>query len=261
MQASGYAATAVQNTGSTVGTDFRVGRNGVVGYAISASRGFGQIEGAFDHGRNRVNSMTMYGGWARGPWFVAGSIGTGWYRQGMQRLLMLGQLAAPVAGGFNGSFNIANGEAGMRLHFAGASIAPFVNLRYEQLDEGAFAEHGAGGFGLKADSRGAGRWQVGLGLRAENGWRLSNGMRMQLDGSATWRHTLSQYGGAFQASFTGFDDWMPLSGVGLSRNYAVLKMGVGLWPTRDLELHLGLEGQQGQHQQATAAMLQGTLRF
>jgi fibronectin-binding autotransporter adhesin len=261
MQASGYATTTVQNTGSMVGADFRVGHDGLVGYALGVSRGFGQIEGAFDHGRNRANSVTVYAGWARGPWFVGGSIGTGWYRQDMQRLLVLGQIAAPVAGGFNGSFNLATGEAGMHLHFAGARIAPFVNLRYEQLDEGAFAEQGAGGFGLKADSRGTGRWQAGLGLRATRGWHLSNGMRMQLDSSAVWRHTLSQYGQAFQASFTGFDDWMPLSGVGLSRNYSVLKMGVGLWPTRDLELHLGLEGQQGQHQHAAAAMMQGVLRF
>ena len=54
---------------------------------------------------------------------------------------------------------------------------------------GAFAEAGGYGFGLKADSRTVGRLQTGLGLRAERGWNLANGMRMQFDGSAAVKNT------------------------------------------------------------------------
>lgn len=261
LTSAGQADTLVQTAGSMVGVDFRLGTDGFAGYALGASQGFGQITGAFDHGQNRTSSVLMYAGWSRGPLYAAGSVGGGWFREDLQRLLMLGRVAAPVAAGFNGSFRLASGEAGARLDWRGTQIVPFLGVRYEAMAAGAFAEQGAGGFGLKANGRDTGRWQTALGLRAARGWRLASGMRVQLDGSATWRHTVSQYGAAFQASFTGFDDWMPLSGVGLSRDYSTVQMGVGVWPARNLELHLGLVGQQGQHQHTHAALLEGRWRF
>jgi outer membrane autotransporter protein len=258
---AGQADTLVQTTGNMVGVDFKLGADGFAGYAMGVSRGFGQISGAFDHGQNRSTSVLMYAGWSHGPLYAGGTVGGGWFRQDMARLLMLGRVAAPVAGGFDGNFSLASGEAGARLDWRGTTVIPFAGLRYESMVAGAFAEQGAGGFGLKAGSRNTGRWQTALGLRATRGWRLAGGMRVRLDGSATWRHTVSQYGAAFEASFTGFDDWMPLSAVGLSRDYATVQMGVGVWPAQNLEIHLGLIGQHGQRQQTEAAMLQGTWQF
>jgi outer membrane autotransporter protein len=140
-------------------------------------------------------------------------------------------------------------------------VTPFVDVRYQRLDQGRFAEAGGYGFGLMAGARSVGRLQTGIGLRAERGWRLANGMRMQFDGSAAWRHALHQYGGVFDASFTGFADWMPVDGVGLSRDESLLRAGVSLWPTRNFGLRLGYTREQGSRQQAGSAMLQGTLTF
>jgi outer membrane autotransporter protein len=152
-------------------------------------------------------------------------------------------------------------EGGYRLHVGATQLTPFVDARYQQLRQGAFAEAGGYGFGLKADSRTVGRLQTGLGLRAQRGLRLANGMWMQFDGSAAWWHALHQYGDAFDASFTGFDDWLPVDGVGLSRDESVLRAGVSLWPTRAFGLRLGFTREQGSRQQSTSAMLQGTFAF
>jgi fibronectin-binding autotransporter adhesin len=84
---------------------------------------------------------------------------------------------------------------------------------------------------------------------------------MQFDGSVAWRHALHQYGDAFEASFTGFDDWMPIEGIGLSRDESVLRAGLSLWPTRSFGLRLGFAREQGQRQRSDSVMLQGAVSF
>src|SRR6185437_2013476 len=91
-------------------------------------------------------------------------------------------------------------------------------------------------------------------------WAVSPS-RVEWDGSAGWQHTLHQYGDVFDASFTGFNDWLPVEGIGLSRNTTVLRAGLSLWPSRGVGLRLGYTGEQGQHERAGSLMLQGMLAF
>jgi outer membrane autotransporter protein len=152
-------------------------------------------------------------------------------------------------------------EGGRRFQIGTTRVEPFVDVRYQRLDLGGFTEQGGLGYGLTADARTAGRLQTGLGLRAERGWRLANGMRMEFDGSAGWQHTLHQYGSVFDASFTGFNDWLPVEGIGLSRNMMVLRAGLSLWPSRGFGLRLGYMREQGERERAGSAMLQGAISF
>jgi fibronectin-binding autotransporter adhesin len=175
--------------------------------------------------------------------------------------LLLGGLVAPVGSDLSGRYFAGSLEGGHQFHIGTARITPFVDLRYQRLEQGAFAEQGGYGFGLTANARTAGRLQAGLGLRAQRGWQLANGVLMQFDGSAAWRRAVHQYGDAFEASFTGFEDWMPVQGVGLSRDESVLRAGLSLWPTRTFGLRLGYAREQGERQQANSVMLQGAFAF
>jgi outer membrane autotransporter protein len=179
----------------------------------------------------------------------------------MQRLLLLGGFSAPVGSGFSGSYLAGSLEGGYRFQLWNTRLVPFLDVRYQRLNQGAFAETGGYGFGLMAGTRDVGRLQGGVGLRAERDWRLANGMRMQFDGSASRRHALHQYGGVFEASFTGFDDWLPVDGIGLSRDESVLRAGLSLWPMRKFGLRLGYTREQGERQQAEGVMLQGAFAF
>ncbi|MBU6418034.1 MAG: autotransporter domain-containing protein, partial [Xanthomonadaceae bacterium] len=231
LQRAGYAGATFQNDGSIIGADFRVGPHALLGYALGESRGYGQLDGAWDHNRTRADHLMLYGGLSNGPWYANARVGGGWYRADMQRLLLLGGLGAPLGSAVSGRYVAGTLEGGYQWRVGSTQVTPFVDARYQQLRQGAFAETGGYGFGLKAESRTVGRLQTGFGLRAQRGLRLANGMWMQFDGSAAWRHALHQYGDAFDASFTGFDDWMPVDGVGLSRDESVLRAGVSLWPT------------------------------
>jgi autotransporter-associated beta strand protein len=261
LQRGGYAGASFRSNGGLVGADFRVGIHGVLGYAVGASRGYGQLDASWDHNRTWIDHATLYGGVANGAWYAKAQAGGGWFHEDMQRLLLLGGLAAPVGSDVSGRYFTGSLEGGHQFHIGTARITPFVDVRYQRIEQGAFAEQGGYGFGLAANARTVGRLQTGAGIRAQRAWQLADGMLMEFDGSASWRRAVHQYGEAFEASFTGFDDWMPMQGIGLSRDESVLRAGLSLWPTRTFALRLGYAREQGERQRANSVMLQGALGF
>jgi len=261
LQRGGYAGASFRSNGSLVGADFRMGVHGVLGYAVGASRGYGQLDASWDHNRTWTDHAMMYGGVANGAWYAKAQVGGGWFHEDMQRLLLLGGLVAPVGSDVSGRYFTGSLEGGHQFHIGTARITPFVDVRYQRIEQGAFAEQGGYGFGLTANARTVGRLQTGAGIRAQRAWQLADGMRMEFDGSASWRRAVHQHGEAFAASFTGFDDWMPMQGIGLSRDASMLRAGLSLWPTRTFALRLGYAREQGERQRANSVMLQGALGF
>ncbi|HLI17868.1 MAG TPA: autotransporter domain-containing protein [Rhodanobacteraceae bacterium] len=261
LERSGYAGATFRSSGGMAGADMRIGTHALFGFAAGQSLGFGQLDTAWDHNRTWMNNVALYGGLVNGPWYASAQVATGWYREDMQRLLQLGALGSLVGTGSTGHYMAGALEGGRLLQLGGTRVVPFADVRYQRLDLGGFTEDGGLGYGLEADARTVGRLQAGLGLRAERGWYLSDGMRMQLDGSAGWQHALHQYGSVFDASFTGFDDWLPVEGIGLSRNTAILRAGLSLWPSRNFGLRLGYMREQDQQARAGSVMLQGAVVF
>jgi fibronectin-binding autotransporter adhesin len=261
LQRSGYAGATFRSDGGMAGADVRIGSHALVGLAVGQSLGFGQLDTAWDHSRTWMNNIAMYGGLVNGPWYASVQIASGWYREDMQRLLQLGALGSPVGTGSTGRYAAGAMEGGRLFNIGSTRVVPFADVRYQRLGLGGFTEQGGLGYGLMANARTAGRLQAGLGVRAEHGWRLANGMRMEFDGSAGWQHTLHQYGNVFDASFTGFNDWMPVIGIGLSADTVILRTGLALWPTRNFGLRLGYMREQDQRERAGSAMLQGTVTF
>jgi len=261
LQRAGYSSATFRSSGSLVGADFRVGTHALLGYAVGESRGYGQLDESWDHSRTWSDHAMLYGGVVQGSWYARAQVGGGWFREDMQRLLLLGGLSASVGSDFSGRYATGALEGGYQFRAGSTRITPFVDVRYQHLDQGAFAEAGGYGFGLMADARTTGRLQSGIGLRAQRDWRLVNGVWVQFDGSVAWHRALHQYGDAFDASFTGFDDWMPVQGIGLSRDESVLRAGLSLWPTRAFGLRLGYTRAQGERQQMSSVMLQGAFAF
>jgi fibronectin-binding autotransporter adhesin len=261
LQRSGYAGTTFRSGGGMAGVDLYAGPHALLGFAAGQSLGFGQLDASWDHARMWMNNILLYGGLVSGPWYANTQVTSGWYHDDMQRLLQLGELGSPVGSGSTGHYVAGALEGGHLFQIGTTRIVPFANIRYQRLGLGGFTEQGGLGYGLMADARTAGRLQAGLGLRAERGWRLPNGMLMAFDGSAGWQHTLRQYGSVFDASFTGFNEWLPVKGIDLSRNTATLRAGLSLWPTSRFGLRLGYMREQGQQERADSAMLQGTVTF
>ncbi|MDE2308915.1 MAG: S8 family serine peptidase [Xanthomonadaceae bacterium] len=257
MSRAGYSSVGYDLGGWLVGQDYRVGGDGVAGYALSQSRSLGQLSGSADLGRNRAVEGIVYGGMIRGPWYAMGRLGFGSYREDMRRQLQLGDQSAAVASSDNGRYSVAYGESGYRLGLGGTQVIPYADLQFAQVRSGGFNELGADGFGLKSGVRDARRWQAGLGLRATHGWQLPGGGSLGLQARMLWQQSFGVQGEAFQASFSGINQYAPVGGIGLSHRGGVVGTSLDWRMTPRASLQLGYDDYFGQGQQARM----GTLDF
>jgi len=253
MSRSGYGNVGYDLSGMLVGQDYRVGGNGIAGYALSQSQGLGRLAESADQGHSHALEGMLYGGVIRGAWYTMGRFGVGSYRESMRRQLELGDQFAGVASDGNGRYGVAYGESGYRLALGRTQLTPYVNLQYAQVQRDGFNERGAYGFGLKSGAQTTARWQAGLGVRATRNWALAGGGSLSLQTRMLWQQSFGLRGEAFDASFSGIDQFAPVGGIGLSRYGGVLGTTLGWQMSPRASLQLGYDRYLGQRQQAQMA--------
>ncbi|RAO75897.1 hypothetical protein CA260_17885 [Dyella jiangningensis] len=250
MARAGYDGVGFQLNGWLVGNDRRIGSSGVAGFAFGQSQGRQQLDQSYDRNHSRSTEGMVYAGWRNGDWYTQGRVGFGHFQQDVSRQLLLGTGTQGVSTDYSGNYNVAYGESGLRLNWAGTRVTPFANLEYASIERGGFAEQGAGGFGLRANAQTLDRWQAGLGLRAARHWDLDEGRTIDFNASAQFRRTLASQGDAFNASFVGLQQWQPLVGIGLSRYSGVLSVGLNATLSARTSLKFGYDYEKGQRDQA-----------
>lgn len=233
--------------GGMLGEDQRIGRRGVVGFALAQSRFLGQLAGSADQSNTAASEAMLYGGLIGGPWYAMGEIGFGRSLENMRRLLKLDAITAPVSSLSNGSYSVAYGESGYRLNLGELRLTPYANLQYARLSGDGFDELGADGFGLQAPGHTVGRWQAGAGLHADREWRFAAGT-LSLSTRLLWQRAFALRGVAFDASFTALQQWMPLTGIGPSRYGGLIGETVAWNFNPRCSLQLDYRQQSGQNQ-------------
>lgn len=261
MSRSGYNNVGYDLSGWLVGQDYRVGSNGIAGYALSQSQGLGRLTGSADQGHSHALEGMLYGGVIRGAWYSMGRLGIGSYRETMHRQLELGGQFAGVASDGNGRYGVAYGESGYRLALGRTQITPYMNLQYAQLQRDGFNELGAYGFGLKSGAQNAARWQAGAGLRATRDWTLASGGGLSLQAHMLWQQSFGVRGEVFDASFSGINQFAPVGGIGLSRYGGVFGTTLDWRMTPRASLQLGYDQYFGQRQQAKMATMNFSWAF
>jgi len=261
MSRSGYSNVGYDLSGWLVGQDYRVGSNGIAGYALSQSQGLGRLAESADQGHSHAVEGMLYGGVIRGAWYTMGRFGVGSYRESMHRQLELGDQFAGVASDGNGRYGVAYGESGYRLALGRTQLTPYVNLQYAQLRRDGFNEIGAYGFGLKSEAQSAARWQTGAGLRATRDWTMADGGSLSLQAHMLWQQSFGVRGEVFDASFSGINQFAPVGGIGLSRYGGVFGTTLDWRMTSRASLQLGYDQYLGQRQQAKMATASFRLDF
>lgn len=261
MSRSGYNSVGYDLSGWLVGQDYRVGSNGIAGYALSQSQGLGRMAGSADQGHSHALEGMLYGGMIRGAWYSMGRLGIGSYRETMHRQLELGDQFAGVASDGNGRYGVAYGESGYRLALGRTQVTPYMNLQYAQLQRDGFNEIGAYGFGLKSGAQSAARWQAGAGLRATRDWTLAHGGSLSLQAHMLWQQSFGVRGEVFDASFSGINQFAPVGGIGLSRYGGVFGTTLDWRMTPHASVQLGYDQYFGQRQQAKMAMMNFSWAF
>ncbi|QEE24164.1 S8 family serine peptidase [Rhodanobacter glycinis] len=261
MSRSGYGNVGFDLNGHMVGADSRLGRDGVIGYAISQSQGLGRLSESADQGSSHALEGMFYGGVIRGSWYALGRLGMGSYRENMRRQLTLGDASANVASYSNGQYGVAYGESGYRFALGGLQLTPYVNLQYAQLGLDGFDESGANGFGLMSGAQKVTRWQAGAGMRGAHQWLFANGSTLSLQARLLWQQAFAMSGEQLDASFTGLQQWLPVGGIGLSRYGGLAGVTLDWNVSPRSSLALDYQQQVAQHVAAKQATLSYRWRF
>jgi fibronectin-binding autotransporter adhesin len=257
MARNGFDGVGFQLNGWLVGNDYRLGRNGVLGFAFGQGHGVQQLQAGADRDASRRTEGMVYAGLTSDRWYAQGRLGFGQFRQDVNRQLLLGNAAEGVWTRYGGRYQVAYGESGLRWNRGNVRIAPFVSMEYARSDRDAFAEEGAGGFGLRSDAQSQARWQAAVGLRAARQWNFGGGRSLDVGAHAQWFRTLGMDGEAMDASFVGLQQWSPLLGIGLSRHGSLAGVGLDARLSPRAMFKLGYDYERGQYDSAhgmTAAL-------
>ncbi len=240
MSRGGYGNVGFNLNGGLAGHDVRLGINGFAGVAVAQMSSRGQLNGSFDSQRSRSTAGMFYAGSRGAQWYGVGQVGFGSFRGDMRRLLRFGDQAAFAGSDQNGSYNSAYGEVGFRSQAGAFTVTPFANVQYASIRRGGFSESGGDGFGLTADGHTTSRWQAGFGLRAGSSWLTTRGA-VHLDAKLGWQNAFATRGEVFAARYTGFAQWAPVDGIGLSRRAGTAGMSLGWDMTASTQLGFNVD--------------------
>ena len=261
MGRNGYDGVDYAMSGWMVGVDQPLGSEGVFGYAVSQSQGYGQLAASADRNFSHAVEGMLYAGLIRGSWYTMGRFGVGNYIGVMNRNVQLGVVASGLSSDSNGGYGVAYGESGYRFDLGGWQVTPYANLQYVNIRQDGFQEQGAGGFGLQAGTQNIDRWQAGAGLRASRSWSLDNGTALTLQASLLRQQAFAMHGDVLDASFTALQQYAPVGGIGLSRYGTVAGMNLNWSLSPRSTVQLGYNYFSGQYQHSSMGMLNYKLSF
>jgi autotransporter-associated beta strand protein len=240
LSRGGFGNVGFNLNGGLAGHDIRLGLNGFAGVAVAQTSSNGQLNGSFDRQRSRSTAGMLYAGSRGANWYGVGQVGYGSFRGDMSRMLQFGDQAAFASSDQNGTYNSAYGEIGFRSHAGAFTLTPFANVEYASIRRDGFSENGGEGFGLAADGHTTSRWQAGFGLRAGSSWLTSRGT-VHLDAKLGWQNAFATRGEVFAARYTGFAQWAPVDGIGLSRRAGTAGMTLGWDMSEHTQLGLNVD--------------------
>lgn len=257
---AGFDAVTLDTRGELVGHDWRLGDSALLGLAIDRQQQASWLGALGDRSFGVQREVQLYAAAWRGPWQAQASLASGSVQRQMQRSLLLGGLQDHVGSRLSGGYLGLSFELARRLQAGPLTLRPYLAGDYVRVANDGFAEAGTTGFGLQARAWDSRRWQGAAGLRAERGWR-SGDVQWTLDARMEWRRTLASAGTAFDASFTGLEQWAPLQGMALSPRARQFGLGLGAQFGRHGLLRFDLGRRDDGLRQTGMAQLQAGYRF
>ncbi|MGV8960723.1 MAG: S8 family serine peptidase [Stenotrophomonas sp.] len=231
-----YAGSGFDVGGWMMGSDYRFGASGVVGFAFGETRANSAGAAVLDSGRDRQTQVQFFAGWEQAGNYALGQLGTGQYQRQVDRRLLLGAESYAVGSEYGGRFLGASVEAGHRFGNSHAGLTPYLGAEHTRIGNAGFSEQGGYGFGLRSEASTAARTQALAGVRGKFSWQA-----LSLNGYAEWQQTLSSDGLMLDASFVGVDAWAPLAGMQPARSGGLFGVSLDSWLTRNTQLGFGYD--------------------
>ena len=207
--ASGALAQAGTSTahydlgGGLIGIDAPIAHGLSAGVAAGQSNLDASLDGLAGRVDGRESVFAAYARWnlADGT-YLAGRASRADERVNVERSVLLGNTVQSVAGSRSDTITRATLEGGKSYRVAGGELTPYASLTGERVDQAAFTEQGASGFGLASPAQSHTAMLADLGLRYGRSFTWVGG-RSTLSGEAAYERVLSGANLGFEAAFAG----------------------------------------------------------
>jgi outer membrane lipase/esterase len=216
LSTSGYINTV------SVGGDMRLSERLLAGVAF----GYSQYKGDFSNsgGSFKMNEpmLTFYTGYGDGPWYVGGTLGTGFLDfNNVQRNIQLGATTRSESGSVNGYHNIARILGGYWFKYDNWDHGPFAKLTWEKAVVHQFSENGSDSTALTYGQ------QENEALISSIGWQLTGNLSgFRPFARVTWEYNFKNDDRQISVTPVGLNGtyFVPVSKP--DENYALFDLGV-----------------------------------
>jgi autotransporter-associated beta strand protein len=190
---SGDAALGTSDTssriyGTAVGSDYRIGRDTMLGFALGGA-GTNFSSGSLGSGRADLFQLGFYGRHNFGAAYVSGALAYGWQDVTTSRTLTIAGTDL-LEGRFKTNTFSARGELGYRYATPFIGLTPYGALQFTNVRLPSYAERATSGsnqFALTFASQTSSSLRSELGLRADKSFVMADGV-LTLRGRTAWAH-------------------------------------------------------------------------
>ncbi len=223
--------------GFTIGADYRVMDDLLVGLASGYSHTDADFHGSGGNVSANTWPLTLYGAYLPEPFYVYASAGYALNAFDLRRDLIFGGIVRRAKSSPDGDVFNAYTEAGYDIKLSGAVISPMASLAYSKLWVGSFAESGADSLNLRISPGDADSLQTGVGARIALPFQMSSySLIPQVYG--TWQHDFSDTDSPIDARLSLGGPTFTFVPSGMAKDFAVLGADITLATCNNLKFRI-----------------------
>jgi outer membrane autotransporter protein len=232
-----------------------------VGFGLGYLRSHGSV----DARRSSLDAdgfhIGAYGGWAHGPWSLAGALAYAASSVSTSRRIVFGDIDETAEADYWSHTIGFSGEAAYRFDLSGGTtLSPFATLDAGWSGHGGFDETGAGALNLTGGSESWARLDTGLGLALQHVIFTDAG-KVALQGRIAWEHAFADVVSSQTLAFAGGPSGFEVRGPDAGRDRVRLGLGLSFEATEDLTIRAGYTGLFSDRNQSHGAGISFKVRF
>jgi len=232
------------NTGFTLGMDYRLRDNLLVGLGTGYYRTSTHVGGT--GGDIDVNSVpvTAYAAWQPGGYYLNGALGYAYHDYDLVRNITFGGIARTARASTHGNQIHAAVETGYDLKIGRVIVSPKASLNYISLETRSFTERNAGALNLAVAKQSAESLQTGLGGRLAGQGQVGQ-VTLTPQVYAVWQHEFSNRSRGISASLAPGGAPFTFQTDAPSRDFAVLGADLAARFSKKLTARVGYNAEVG----------------
>jgi outer membrane autotransporter protein len=239
--------------GVTGGVDYRFNPDVVAGVALTYDHNKADYEFNLGDVKGDGVSLSLYGNWTNGPWYVDGHLSYSWIDYDTRRNIVVPTFTSvpgintSATGSTKGRQGTVSVGVGYDWKAQGMTVTPYGRLGYLHLDIDGFTEsENISSLGLDINSQSMNSLQTALGIRASGVISTSYGVLGPYAG-VEWNHEFQDNSRNITAAYTfdPFRTFFVIPTDGPDRDFFTLSLGMSAQFARGMAGFVSVQSVQG----------------